>query len=138
EAAASAAAADPRHIFRHVRLLICRRIIFGPGRTAVLQESDPVQTGLGIIALFALAAALVRGIAIAVGLIGLAGRTLLALLRRSGLAFFAAVAPALIIALAEATHGLDHAEVMVGILPVGFRQDSVARRGGLAGQRLVF
>ena len=47
------------------------------------------------------------------------------------------VAPALVVARAEAADRLDHTKIMVGILPVGFRQNSVARRSSLSGQRLV-
>jgi hypothetical protein len=60
---------------------------------------------------------------------------ILALLRVVALAAF--VAPALVVALAEAAHGLDHAEIMFGILPIGLRQDPVARGRSLAGQRLI-
>src|SRR5262249_51204092 len=48
-----------------------------------------------------------------------------------------AVAPTLVVALHEAAHALDHAEVMVGVLPVGLRHDAVARSGRFPGQRLV-
>jgi hypothetical protein len=49
-----------------------------------------------------------------------------------------AIAPALIAAARnEAAHGLDHAEVMVGILPVGLGRDPIARGSRLARQRLV-
>ena len=67
---------------------------------------------------------------------GLSGLTLLLLRRR--LAFFAAIAPTLVVALAEAAHRLDHAEIVVGVLPVGLRQDSITRRRRLASQRLIF
>ena len=53
------------------------------------------------------------------------------------LAFLAAIAPTLVVALDEAAHGLDHAEIVVGVLPVGLGQDAVARGRRLAGQRLV-
>ena len=61
----------------------------------------------------------------------------LTLLLRRRLALFAAIAPTLVVALAEAAHGLDHAEIVVGVLPVGLGQDAVARCRRLAGQRLV-
>src|SRR5207302_412182 len=49
-----------------------------------------------------------------------------------------AVAPTLVVALDEAARALDHAEVVVGVLPVGFRCDAIARGRRFAGQRLVF
>ena len=71
----------------------------------------------------------------------------LALLRLAGLLPLRAGLPWLLAVLAafpalvarhEATHGLDHAEIVVGVLVIGFGQDAVAGRGGLASQRLVF
>ena len=64
---------------------------------------------------------------------------LVALLRLlSCLAFVAgAVSPSLVVALPKATHALDHAEIVIGILPVGFRQDAIARCGSLACKCLV-
>ena len=65
-------------------------------------------------------------------------RAALALLRLA--AVFRALAPALVVAITEATadsHGLDHAEIVLRILPVGLGQDAVARGRCLAGQRLV-
>src|SRR5262249_40796949 len=59
------------------------------------------------------------------------------LLRIALLAFLAALAPTLVVALDEAAHALDHAEVVVGVLPVGLRHDAVARGGRFARQRLV-
>ncbi len=82
----------------------------------------------------ALAPPVIGAVPVAVGLLGRAAR--LALLLGS-LAFLAAIAPTLVVALAEAADGLDHAEVMVGVLPVGFRHDAVARCRRLARQRLV-
>jgi hypothetical protein len=50
-----------------------------------------------------------------------------------------AITPALIAAAGDkAAHGLDHAEIVVGILPVGLGRDPIARGGRLARQRLVF
>jgi len=50
-----------------------------------------------------------------------------------------ALAPALIAAAwDEAAHGLDHAEVVISILPVGFGRDPVARGSRFPRQRLVF
>src|SRR5258708_2515358 len=68
KAAASAAAAGPRHVLRHIGLLVRRRIIFGSGGTAILQKSDAAQTGLVVTALLAATVAIVLGVAIAVGL----------------------------------------------------------------------
>ena len=42
------------------------------------------------------------------------------------LAFFVAITD--VVALTEAAHRLDHAEIVVGVLPVGFGQDAIARR----------
>jgi hypothetical protein len=74
-------------------------------------------------------------VAVATGLIRIRLASLTLLLRR--LAFFAAVAPALVVALPEAAGGLDHAEIVVGVLPIGLRHDAIARGRCLAGQRLV-
>jgi hypothetical protein len=134
----SAAAAGPWRELRDLRLLVGRRIIIGRRAASALEEGDTAQTGLGLAILLAslLAAAwsFAFGVPIGVGLLGLPGLTLL--LRRR-LAFFAAVAPTLVVALAEAAHRLDHAEIVIGVLPVGLRQDAVTRRRRLAGQRLV-
>ena len=73
-------------------------------------------------------------------------RTALALLRLAGLrplltglplllAVLAAFAP--VVARHEAAHRLDHAEIVVGVLVIGFGQDAIAGGGRLAGQRLV-
>ena len=81
--------------------------------------------GLGI-------AAPVAGLRSALPLLRLAG--LLTLLPRL-LAVFATLAP--VVARNEAAHGLDHAEVMVGVLEIGFGEDAIAGGGRFAGQRLV-
>lgn len=65
-------------------------------------------------------------------------RAALALLRLA--AVFRALAPALVVAISEATadsHGLDHAEIVLRILPIRLGQDAVARSRRLTGQRLV-
>jgi hypothetical protein len=49
-----------------------------------------------------------------------------------------AVAPALIAAARDkAAHGLDHAKVVVGILPIGLGRDPIARGSRFACQSLV-
>ena len=70
---------------------------------------------------------------VAVGLRRAAGLALLL----AGLAFLAAFAPTLVVALHEAAHGLDHAKVVIGILPIGLGQDAVTRGRSLACQGLV-
>lgn len=83
-----------------------------------------------VIVIVAAAVAVARGtLAVALRL------AVLALLRVVALAAF--VAPALVVALAEAAHGLDHTEIMLGILPIGLRQDPVPGGRSLAGQRLI-
>src|SRR5262249_31076681 len=47
----------------------------------------------------------------------------------------AALAP--VVARDEATHALDHAEIVVGVLIVGFRRDAVARGSRFACEGLV-
>ena len=65
------------------------------------------------------------GIAIAVGLLRVAALALLlGILVR--LALFA-LAPTLVVALDEAALGLDHPEIVVGILPVRLGRDAIAR-----------
>jgi hypothetical protein len=77
-----------------------------------------------------------RPMSIAIGLRWRA--TGLALLLGRSLAVLAgAIAPTLVVALAETAHRLDHAEVVIGVLPIGFGHDPIARRRRLAGQRLV-
>src|SRR5580693_2811546 len=136
--AGSAAAAGAWRELRDLGLLVGRRIIIGRRAASALEEGDTAQTGLGLAillaSLLAAAWAFALGVPIGVCLLGLPGLTLL--LRRR-LAFFAAVAPTPVVALAEAAHRLDHAEIVIGVLPVGLRQDAVARRRRLAGQRLV-
>ena len=51
------------------------------------------------------------------------------------LAVLAALAP--VIARDKAAHRLDHAVIVVGVLEIGFGEDSIAGGGRLAGQRLV-
>src|SRR6202008_4185875 len=77
-------------------------------------------------------------LALAVGLMRLTAPLSLRPLLLGSLAFLAAaLAPTLVVALAEAADGLDHAEVVVGVLPVGLGHDAVARGCCLARQRLV-
>lgn len=97
-----------------------------------------------LLLLIALLAKLLRLVTVvAVGVIAAVG-----LLRPVGLALLrialllavlaGAVAPALIAAARhEAAHGLDHAEIMVGILPVSFGGDPIARGRRFTRQRLV-
>lgn len=127
--------------------------------TPVLQEGDAAQAGLGLALLFTTAGlpllaavtlvatlAMIAtatlamlaplsgiGIAIAVGLLLVWILTLL--LRIALLAFLTALAP--VVALDEAAHALDHAEVMIGVLIVGFGGDPIARGGRFARQRLI-
>src|SRR5262245_7453125 len=122
-------------IFRDLGLIVRGRVVVGWHRTAGLQEGHAAKPGLGVAALFAVArGAIALAIAVAVCLMRLAG-LILPLLSR--LAFLAGFAPTLVVALAEATHALDHAEIVVGILPVGFRHDAIAGRSRLSRQRLV-
>jgi len=53
------------------------------------------------------------------------------------LAFAFTVAPTLVVAMAEAAHGLDHAVIVISILPVGLGRDAIAGGCRLAGERLV-
>ena len=123
-------------------LLFRRRIFIRWRRAAVLKESDTAEARLAIAlvlatVIFAIgligATALVLttatlafavGLSIAVGLLRFAA---LALLRGIGLSLFAAIAPTLVVALDETALGLDHAEIVVGILPVRLSHDSIAR-----------
>jgi hypothetical protein len=77
---------------------------------------------------------------VTVGTVGLRFAGLALLLRIAGLLLlaFLAIAPTQVVAMGEATHGLDDAVVVVGVLPVGLGHDAVARGSRLAGQRLVF
>ena len=128
-----------RREFRNIGLVFSRRIGIGWSATAVLQERDATQAGFALrLIVGAIGSSVVLPIAGAVA-IGLGWLLRLAwLLRITLLAFLTALAPALIIAMGEATHGLDHPEIMVGVLPVRFRHDPIARRRRFAGQRLVF
>ena len=63
-----------------------------------------------------------RGRWLAVGLLRAARLTLLLLRIAWLLLAFLALAPTLVVALDEAAHGLDHAVIVVGVLPVGFGQ----------------
>jgi hypothetical protein len=149
---AATAAAGGRRELGNVGLVVGGRILVGRRAATVLQESHAAQAGLvlllvaalprlaaltGFAALARLATLAMIGVAVAVGL--LLRVALLALLRRIALllAFLAALAPTLVVALDEAAHALDHAEVVVGVLPLGLRRDAVARRGRFARQRLV-
>jgi hypothetical protein len=131
----SAAAAGARGVLGNVRLVVCGGIIVRWRAAAVLQKGHSAQARFG----FALVATGVAftwiDVAVAIGLKRLPRLTLL-LLRRT--VFACSLAPTLIVALTEATHALDHAEIVIGILPIGFRQDAVARSRRLARQCLVF
>jgi len=133
----SAAAAGPWNVLRNIGLLVRPRVIVGGAAAAVLEKGDAAQAGFGLAALVPLVAArgtlALHGMAVAVRLI----RLLRLLAGLTGL-LARAVAPALIVALPEAAHRLDDAEVMVRVLPVGLGLDAIARSGGLAGQGLVF
>ncbi len=86
--------------------------------------------------LAAAALTLVRRVAIAIGLRLTATRLALRLLL-ARLTFLATLAPTLVVALDEAAHGLDHSEIVVGVLPIGLGQDPVTRGCCLACQCLV-
>ena len=81
-------------------------------------------------------AMLALDVAVAVGLLRV-GRLAALLLRIALLAVLAALAPTLVVARHEAAHGLDQAKIMVGVLPIGFCHDAVARRRSFTRQRLV-
>ncbi|MDP2329332.1 MAG: hypothetical protein Q8M19_01370 [Reyranella sp.] len=60
---------------------------------------------------------------------------LLTLLRIRLATLFVAIAD--VVALAETAHGLDHAEIVVGVLPIGFGLDSVTRSRRFPGKGLI-
>src|SRR6266851_5264967 len=136
-----------RSELRNLGLVLGGGILIRRRATPVLQEGDAAQAGVSLalllataatLALLALTATLARlalGVAVAVGLLRV-GR-LAALLRRIALLAFLALAPTLVVARDEAAHGLDQAKIMIGVLPVGFRHDAVARGGRFTRQRLV-
>src|SRR5437764_9116191 len=159
ELALAATTAGGRIELGNVGLVVGGGILAGRSTaSAVLQEGHATQAGVSVAAALVFAAAALAilaaltmftalallatltmlGIAVDVGLLRVG---LLALLLRIALlAFLAvlAVAPTLVVALDEAARALDHAEVVVGVLPVGFRCDAIARGRRFAGQRLVF
>lgn len=91
--------------------------------------------GFAALQLFAVLV-LALDIAIAVGP-GLLLAVRLALLWSLLAVALGAVAPTLIVAVDKAAHGLDHAVVVIRVLPVGLRHDAVAGGSRLACQRLV-
>jgi hypothetical protein len=105
---------------------------------AALTIVELAIVGLAIIGLTIIGLAIILAIApLAVGLLGLTGLALL--LRVALLALLAAaVTPALVVALGNAAHGLDQAEVVIRILPIGLGHDPVAGRPRFSRQRLVF
>jgi len=105
--------------------------------TALVTAATLFATALTIV-LLAVLLLLLGHVAAAVA-IGLWPVGLALLLRIARLlAFLAALAPTLVVAMGEAAHGLDDAVVVVGVLPVGLGHDAIARRRRLASQRLVF
>ena len=139
--AAPATRGRRRREFRHIGLLIRRRVIRRWRRAAILKKGDAAEARLtvapvlatvflsiGLVPTTALvlraALALAVALSIAVGLLRLAS---LPLLRGAGLSLFAAVAPTLVVALDEAALGLNHAEIVVGILPVCLGHDAITR-----------
>jgi hypothetical protein len=139
-------------------LLVPRRVITRGSWASILEESDPAEAGLaialflatgvlgatalvvatGVLGATALVVAtaalpLAVGLSVAVGLLWLTARLLLLGI---GLALFA-VAPALVVALNEAALGLDHPEVVVGVLPIRLGCDAIARGRGFTRQRLI-
>ena len=99
-----------------------------------LMMDHAAEAGLGIVVVGTIGA-LALAVPVAIGLLRLAAG--LTLLLRVSLTVLAAraVAPPLVVALAEATHRLDHAEIVIGILPVRLRHDPIARRRRLASAR---
>src|SRR5215813_9139207 len=132
----SAAAAAAWRVLGNIRLVVVRGIVVGRRTAAILEKGHAAQARFGLAIVAAAHAFAGVGVAVAVGLIGLAW---LARLLLRGLTLLAGtVAPTLVVALAEAAHALDHAEVVIGILPIRLRQDAVARSRRLARQCLVF
>jgi hypothetical protein len=133
-------------------LVVGLRVIALRCAAPVLEEGNATEAGFGISLILAplllapliLAATWTFSRALAVLTLALAVLALavtdwatLALLGWIGLAVLAAIAPTLVVALDEATHRLDDAEVVVGVLPVRLRHDPVSRRRRFARQRLV-
>ena len=141
--------------FGNVGLVFASRIGTGLRATPVLQEGHAAQAGLGLALLFSAAAlALLPAltivaalamlatmtviIAIAVGLllrIALLATLLLRVALLALLTFLAALAP--VVALDEAAHALDDAEVVISVLIISFGSDSIARGRRFTRQRLV-
>jgi len=146
-----AASTGSRSELRNLGLVLGGRILIGRSAAPVLQEGDAAQAGLGLARLLATATLAIVGwlaatlailatltmldVAVAVGLLRV-GR-LAALLLRIALLAFLALAPTLVVARHQAAHGLDQAKIMVGVLPVGFRHDAVARGRRFTCQGLV-
>lgn len=122
--------------FRNVWLVFCGRVGIGLSASPILQKRDAPQPGFCIdvlVSAMLLPVALDMTIAVALRLVGLARLLLSALL-----AFLAAsFAPTLVVAVTEAAHRLDHAEVVISILPIGLGLDAVPRGSCLAGQGLI-
>ena len=129
---------------RHLGLVFNGRIIAGRRAASVLQECHAAKAGFGF-ALFILTVSRplllllvrIRTGPPAIGLLAAGLGSLLLALRTSLLAFLATLAPTLVVAVGEAAHRLDHAVIMVRILPVGFGHDPIARGRRLAGEGLV-
>ena len=110
---------------------------------AILQERDTAQARLGIGRLFAASVVgtlgrRVTAVSIAVGLLRVLLAALLALLLRLLLLAFGAFTFAPVVALDEAAHRLDHAIIVIGILPIGLGLDAIAGRSRLTRERLIF
>jgi len=133
--------------FRNFGLLVGRRIRTVLRVPPVLQERHAAQSGIGVALAFATTAATLTFVVaaflmtVAVGLLGtgLTGAlpALAALLRRLLAVLAAAVTPTLVVAVHQPAHGLDHTEIVIGVLPVGLGLNAIARGCRLARQRLV-
>src|SRR5918994_135431 len=136
KASLAAPAARGRREFRHLGLIVRRRVFDRRRRASILEESDPAEAGLalalflatGLLGATALVVAtaalpLAIGLSVAVGLLGLTARPLLLGI---GLPVFA-LAPTLVVALNEAALGLDHPEIVVRILPIRLGHDAITR-----------
>jgi hypothetical protein len=111
---------------RLTRLMLARRLVLTHLMVALLSL---------ILRLVTLQVRFALGVA--VGAAGLLLAGWLTLLPALLTVAFGAVAPTLIVAMGKAAHALDHAIIVVGVLPIGLRHDTVAGRRRLASQRLV-
>lgn len=123
-------------------LVFGSRIFLRRGAAPVLQEGNPTEAGFGVVEILAPAAhALAGGMAV-----GVAGWRA-SLLAPTGLSrllwilillttLFVAITD--VIALTETTHGLDHPEIVVGVLPIGLGLDAIPRSLRLPGKSLIF